>query len=218
MEVLASGAVMAVVWKKGLHSYYDPFVLSVQPVAFQGEGSGVPWAGRGAVAETQATCWRALHLLCHHWGGMGAEGRFWKLLCSPLSHALGLCSFHPLLSSVLTPFPHWLPHPSTPPVPVPLLPHSLSCPLFFVCSVPILNACLLSWLLPWAASLCTCWRLEGRSVVRRPENFRFTPDSPLTPKVSPADLLGTQLREAIQHFQEGLSRLASCSGSPSLLP
>lgn len=37
MEVLASGAVMAVVWKKGLHSYYDPFVLSVQPVVFQGK-------------------------------------------------------------------------------------------------------------------------------------------------------------------------------------
>uniref|UniRef100_A0A8C5UUX6 Transmembrane protease serine 6 n=1 Tax=Microcebus murinus TaxID=30608 RepID=A0A8C5UUX6_MICMU len=36
VEVLASGAVMAVVWKKGLHSYYDPFALSVQPVAFQG--------------------------------------------------------------------------------------------------------------------------------------------------------------------------------------
>uniref|UniRef100_A0A9L0JQI4 Transmembrane protease serine 6 n=1 Tax=Equus asinus TaxID=9793 RepID=A0A9L0JQI4_EQUAS len=35
VEVLASGAVMAVVWKKGLHSYQDPFVLSVQPVAFQ---------------------------------------------------------------------------------------------------------------------------------------------------------------------------------------
>ncbi|XP_054997110.1 transmembrane protease serine 6 [Sorex araneus] len=35
VEVLASGAVMAVVWKKALHSYYDPFVLSVQPVAFQ---------------------------------------------------------------------------------------------------------------------------------------------------------------------------------------
>uniref|UniRef100_A0A8C5NZB2 Transmembrane protease serine 6 n=1 Tax=Jaculus jaculus TaxID=51337 RepID=A0A8C5NZB2_JACJA len=35
MEVLTSGAVMAVVWKKGLHSYYDPFVLSVQSVAFQ---------------------------------------------------------------------------------------------------------------------------------------------------------------------------------------
>ncbi|KAB0347036.1 hypothetical protein FD754_011893 [Muntiacus muntjak] len=35
VEVLASGAIMAVVWKKGLHSYYDPFVLSVQPVTFQ---------------------------------------------------------------------------------------------------------------------------------------------------------------------------------------
>lgn len=42
VEVLASGAVMAVVWKKGLHSYYDPFKLSVKPVAFQGEGLG-PW-------------------------------------------------------------------------------------------------------------------------------------------------------------------------------
>ena len=51
MEVLASGAVMAVVWKKGLHSYYDPFVLSVQPVAFQGEGPGVPRDGRGAATE-----------------------------------------------------------------------------------------------------------------------------------------------------------------------
>ena len=54
VEVLASGAVMAVVWKKGLHSYYDPFVLSVQPVAFQGEDSG-PW-GRGAWgAESEGT-------------------------------------------------------------------------------------------------------------------------------------------------------------------
>uniref|UniRef100_A0A8D0PQ22 Transmembrane protease serine 6 n=2 Tax=Sus scrofa TaxID=9823 RepID=A0A8D0PQ22_PIG len=35
LEVLASGAVMAVVWKKGLYSYCDPFVLSVQPVDFQ---------------------------------------------------------------------------------------------------------------------------------------------------------------------------------------
>lgn len=40
MEVLASGAVMAVVWKKGLYSYYDPFLLSAQAVAFQGEGLG----------------------------------------------------------------------------------------------------------------------------------------------------------------------------------
>lgn len=39
MEVLASGSIMAVVWKKGLHSYYDPFMLSVKSVAFQGEGS-----------------------------------------------------------------------------------------------------------------------------------------------------------------------------------
>lgn len=38
MEVLASGSVMAVVWKKGLHSFYDPFLLSVKSVAFQGEG------------------------------------------------------------------------------------------------------------------------------------------------------------------------------------
>lgn len=37
MEVLASGSIMAVVWKKGLHSYYDPFMLSVKSVAFQGE-------------------------------------------------------------------------------------------------------------------------------------------------------------------------------------
>ncbi|KAH0518736.1 Transmembrane protease serine 6 [Microtus ochrogaster] len=35
MEVLASGSIMAVVWKKGLHSYYDPFMLSVKSVAFQ---------------------------------------------------------------------------------------------------------------------------------------------------------------------------------------
>ncbi|XP_012927956.1 transmembrane protease serine 6 isoform X3 [Heterocephalus glaber] len=35
LEVLASGSIMAVVWKKGLHSYTDPFVLSVQPVAFE---------------------------------------------------------------------------------------------------------------------------------------------------------------------------------------
>lgn len=41
VEVLASGAVMAVVWRKGLHSYYDPFVLSAQSVAFQGEGEAL---------------------------------------------------------------------------------------------------------------------------------------------------------------------------------
>lgn len=42
LEVLASGAVMAVVWKKGLYSYCDPFVLSVQPVDFQGEAARGP--------------------------------------------------------------------------------------------------------------------------------------------------------------------------------
>ncbi|XP_036614969.1 transmembrane protease serine 6 [Trichosurus vulpecula] len=35
VEVLSSGHVMSVVWKKGLYSYYDPFTLSVQAVAFQ---------------------------------------------------------------------------------------------------------------------------------------------------------------------------------------
>ncbi|KAK2488787.1 hypothetical protein MC885_015110, partial [Smutsia gigantea] len=35
VEVLASGAIMAVVWKKGLYSYLDPFLLSAQAVAFQ---------------------------------------------------------------------------------------------------------------------------------------------------------------------------------------
>ncbi|XP_072512059.1 transmembrane protease serine 6 [Notamacropus eugenii] len=35
VEVLSSGHIMSVVWKKGLYSYYDPFTLSVQAVAFQ---------------------------------------------------------------------------------------------------------------------------------------------------------------------------------------
>lgn len=68
MEVLASGAVMAVVWKKGLHSYYDPFVLSVQSVAFQGEGSG-PWRVGGEVADTEPPG-RALRLLGSSWCGL----------------------------------------------------------------------------------------------------------------------------------------------------
>lgn len=56
MEVLASGSVMAVVWKKGLHSYYDPFLLSVKSVAFQGEGLQ-RWRGHG---RGPALWWRAL--------------------------------------------------------------------------------------------------------------------------------------------------------------
>lgn len=55
MEVLASGSVMAVVWKKGLHSYYDPFMLSVKSVAFQGEGSQ-GWRGRGPEPWSPAAC------------------------------------------------------------------------------------------------------------------------------------------------------------------
>lgn len=53
MEVLASGAVMAVVWKKALHSFYDPFVLSVQPVAFQGEGDPL-WERGGRSCKLMA--------------------------------------------------------------------------------------------------------------------------------------------------------------------
>lgn len=37
VEVLSSGPVMSVVWKKGMYSYYDPFILSVQVVPFEGE-------------------------------------------------------------------------------------------------------------------------------------------------------------------------------------
>lgn len=72
MEVLASGAVMVVVWKKGLHSYQDPFVLSVQPVAFQGEGSGVPGVGRCPLAML-------FTFFAVAGDGMGAEGRFCHL-------------------------------------------------------------------------------------------------------------------------------------------
>lgn len=72
MEVLASGAVMAVVWKKGLHSYQDPFVLSVQPVAFQGEGSGVPGVGRCPLGML-------FTFFAVAGDGMGAEGRFCHL-------------------------------------------------------------------------------------------------------------------------------------------
>nr|XP_020643360.1 transmembrane protease serine 6 [Pogona vitticeps] len=35
VEVLSSGPVMSVVWKKGMYSYYDPFILSVQAVPFE---------------------------------------------------------------------------------------------------------------------------------------------------------------------------------------
>nr|XP_028601523.1 transmembrane protease serine 6 [Podarcis muralis] len=35
VEVLSSGPVMSVVWKKGMYSYYDPFILSAQAVPFE---------------------------------------------------------------------------------------------------------------------------------------------------------------------------------------
>ena len=63
VEVLASGAIMAVVWKKGLHSYYDPFVLSVQPVTIQGEGSGVLRGGEGLSGRSHGAPWACLPLL-----------------------------------------------------------------------------------------------------------------------------------------------------------
>ncbi|KAM4722417.1 transmembrane protease serine 6 [Rhinophrynus dorsalis] len=34
-EVLSSGSVMLVVWKQGMYSYYDPFILTVLPLAIQ---------------------------------------------------------------------------------------------------------------------------------------------------------------------------------------
>lgn len=37
VEVLSSGPVMSIVWKKALYSYYDPFILSAQAVPLEGE-------------------------------------------------------------------------------------------------------------------------------------------------------------------------------------
>lgn len=37
MEVLSSGPVMSIVWKKAMYSYYDPFILSAQVVPLKGE-------------------------------------------------------------------------------------------------------------------------------------------------------------------------------------
>lgn len=49
VEVLSSGPVMSVVWKKGMYSYYDPFILTAQAVPVQGEqGSGRSGEKEGA--------------------------------------------------------------------------------------------------------------------------------------------------------------------------
>lgn len=37
MEVLSSGPVMSIVWKKAMYSYYDPFILSAQVVPLKGK-------------------------------------------------------------------------------------------------------------------------------------------------------------------------------------
>lgn len=37
VEVLSSGPVMSVVWKKAMYSYYDPFILSAQAVPLEGQ-------------------------------------------------------------------------------------------------------------------------------------------------------------------------------------
>lgn len=37
MEVLSSGPVMSIVWKKAMYSYYDPFILTAQVVPLKGE-------------------------------------------------------------------------------------------------------------------------------------------------------------------------------------
>lgn len=37
MEVLSSGPVMSIVWKKAMYSYYDPFILTAQAVPLKGE-------------------------------------------------------------------------------------------------------------------------------------------------------------------------------------
>ena len=120
MEVLASGAIMAVVWKKGLHSYYDPFVLSVQPVTIQGEGSGVLRGGEGLSGRSHGAPWACLPLL---WLEIG-----WRRESSGSISAL---QTHTHASELLYLSLFWLHHP--PPLP-PVLPpssspHPLSCPL-----------------------------------------------------------------------------------------
>lgn len=40
VEILSSGPVMSVVWKKAMYSYYDPFILSAQAVPLEGEENG----------------------------------------------------------------------------------------------------------------------------------------------------------------------------------
>lgn len=175
MEVLASGAVMAVVWKKGLHSYYDPFVLSVQPVAFQGEGSGVPRGWEGHSGRSQG-CSSGLPSPSLLWLGMGwgREGSGSASALQPHPHpwtpfiSLYSRSISPTFS--LTPSPAPLSHPPSSP------PHSLSCPLsdsFF----PEFTVCLPSSLCPPLPPL------PSAPTLAEPGAWG-PPDNPLTPKAN----------------------------------
>ena len=111
VEVLASGAIMAVVWKKGLHSYYDPFVLSVQPVTFQGEGSGVLRGGEGLSGRSHG-CSLGLPSPSLLWleMGWGREG----------SGSLSALQTHTHPSEPLYLSLFWLHHPCPCPPPTPL--------------------------------------------------------------------------------------------------
>lgn len=156
MEVLASGAIMAVVWKKGLHSYYDPFVLSVQPVTIQGEGSGVLRGGEGLSGRSHGAPWACLPLL---WLEIG-----WRRESSGSISAL---QTHTHASELLYLSLFWLHHP--PPLP-PVLPpssspHPLSCPLAenlclsCLLSLLFLLGCLLSRFPPLPLlPLCAPWQ------------------------------------------------------------
>ena len=145
MEVLASGAIMAVVWKKGLHSYYDPFVLSVQPVAFQGEGSGVPRGWEGHSGRSQG-CSSGLPSPSLLWLGMGwgREGSGSASALQPHPHpwtpfiSLYSRSISPTFSLTPSPAPLSLPHSS------PLI---LS-PALFLILFPEFTVCLPSSLCP----------------------------------------------------------------------
>lgn len=175
MEVLASGAIMAVVWKKGLHSYYDPFVLSVQPVAFQGEGSGVPRGWEGHSGRSQG-CSSGLPSPSLLWLGMGwgREGSGSASALQPHPHpwtpfiSLYSRSISPTFS--LTPSPAPLSRPPSSP------PHSLSCPLsdsFF----PEVTVCLPSSLCPPLPPL------PSAPALAEPGAWG-PPDNPLTPKAN----------------------------------
>lgn len=73
VEVLSSGPVMSIVWKKAMYSYYDPFILSAQAVPLEGEEG---WrrltivTGRKQVFSYNITAPRGLH----HYKG---QNSFW---------------------------------------------------------------------------------------------------------------------------------------------